>query len=147
MNIATKILTAACLVLATAAFAETEPTDPIVIGHQDLMKSIAGASKTLGGMASGSTAYDAAAAEAAKTLLIGDAADIAVKFKEPGNDPASGAKPEIWTNWNDFMAKANALSVAATALDVASAEGIKAGMGAVGGACKDCHSTYRLSTN
>ncbi|GLS88709.1 hypothetical protein GCM10010873_36830 [Cypionkella aquatica] len=147
MNLATKTLTAALFVVAGAAFAETEATDPIVIGHQDLMKSIAGASKVLGGMASGSTAYDAAAAEAAKALLIKDAADIAVKFKEPGSDPASGAKPEIWTNWEDFVVKANALGTAATALDVASADSIKAGMGAVGGACKDCHTTYRLSTN
>ncbi|RYI33279.1 MAG: cytochrome c, partial [Acetobacteraceae bacterium] len=55
----------------------------------------------------------------------------------------SEAKPEIWANWEDFLKKAKAANDAATAMDVASAETIGAGMGALGGACKDCHTTYR----
>ncbi len=110
------------------------------------MKSFGGAAKALGGMASGEVAYDATAAEAAKANLVAGSADVHVKFEKAGNDPASGAKPEIWTNWDDFVGKANALNTAATALDVASAEGIKAGMGAIGGACKDCHTTFRVAS-
>ena len=40
------------------------------------------------------------------------------------------------------MAKSEALLKAAEAVDTASPETIGAGMGAIGGACKDCHTTY-----
>jgi cytochrome c556 len=115
-----------------------------VIAQKDLMKSFGGAAKTLGGMAGDKMAFDAAAAEAAKAVLVAGSADIHVKFEKAGTDPASESKPEIWTSWEDFTAKATALNVAATALDVSSLEGVKAGMGAIGGACKACHTTYRM---
>lgn len=121
-----------------------EATDPNVIGRQNLMKSFGGAAKTLGGMAGGG-AYDAAAAEAAKATLVAGAANIAAKYKTQGADPASEAKPEIWTNWDDFLVKAKALGNAASAMDASSLEGVQAGMGAIGGACKDCHTTYRMA--
>ena len=143
MKFATKVLAVSFALLAGVAYAEVEATDPLVIAQQDLMKSFGGAAKTLGGMASGEVAFDAAAAEAAKATLVAGSAEIAVKFEKAGNDPASGALPEIWTNWDDFLVKAKGLTDAATALDVASAEGIKAGMAGVGGACKACHTTYR----
>lgn len=120
-----------------------DATDPLVIGQKTLMKSIGGASKTLGEMA-GSGAYDMAAATAAKAALIAAAADIPAKFEKAGNDPASESSPTIWTNWDDFMGKGKALADAAAALDVASLDGIKAGMGAIGGTCKDCHTSYRV---
>lgn len=126
--------------LATSAIA----ADPSVEARQALMKSFGGAAKALGGMAGGG-AYDAAAAEAAKAALIAGAAEIAAKFEMNVEDPESEAKPEVWTNWEDFLVKAKALGDAAAALDVASAESIGAGMGAVGGACKDCHTTYRAA--
>ena len=39
---------------------------------------------------------------------------------------------------------AKALGDAAAAMDVASAETIGAGMGPLGGACKDCHTEFRV---
>jgi len=125
---------------ATSAIA----ADPSVEARQALMKSLGGAAKTLGGMAGGG-AYDAAAAEAAKAALIAGAADIAAKYETNVEDPDSESKPEVWTTWEDFLVKAKALGDAAAALDVASAETIGAGMGAIGGACKDCHTTYRAA--
>jgi cytochrome c556 len=144
MNRITKALALGLTLFAGVALAETEATDPLVIAQKDLMKSFGGAAKTLGGMAAGEVAFDAAAAAAAKQTLIDGSADIAVKFATAGVDAASEAKPEIWTSWDAFIAKAGALTAASTALDVASAESIGAGMGAIGGACKDCHSEYRL---
>lgn len=132
------------LLVSGAAFAETEPSTPQVEARHALMKSFGGAAKTLGGMASGEVAHDAAAAEAAKQALIAGAAEIEAKFTENVEDAASEAKPEVWTNWDDFLVKAKALGDAATALDVASAESIGAGMGAIGGSCKGCHTDYRV---
>jgi cytochrome c556 len=85
-----------------------------------------------------------AIAREAVMKMIGQ--NIEASFMEQGAaDPASAAKPEIWANWDDFLVKATALSDAAGALDVASVETIGAGMGALGGACKDCHTTYRVA--
>ena len=139
-----KTLCISALLMTGAAFAAVTATDPDVIARKDLMKTIGGAAKTLGGMASGEVAHDAAAAEAAKQAMIAAAAEIEAKFTNNAADPASEAKPEVWTNWNDFLAKGKALGDAAGALDVASAESIGAGMGAIGGACKACHSDYRV---
>lgn len=136
---------AACIALtAGIAYAETEATDPDVIARQDLMKSFGGAAKALGDMAGGKTAFDAAAAEAAKKTLVDGAAMIATKFEKNAEDPGTEAKPDVWANWDAFIAKANGLGTAAAALDVTSAETIGAGMAGVGGACKDCHTTFRM---
>ncbi|WP_309667884.1 cytochrome c [Tabrizicola sp.] len=141
----TKLLAAAVIVAAGVAYAEVEATDPNVIAHQDLMKMIGKNTGILGDIAGGKTAYDAAAAEGAKAALIEASAKIEATFKEQGAaDPGSEAKPEIWTSWDDFLKKAGALNAAATAMDVASVETIGAGMGGLGGACKDCHTTYRV---
>ena len=139
-----KTLCISALLMTGAAFAAVTATDPDVIARKDLMKTIGGTAKTLGGMASGEVAHDAAAAEAAKQAMIAAAAEIEAKFTNNAADPASEAKPEVWTNWNDFLAKGKALGDAAGALDVASAESIGAGMGAIGGACKACHTDYRV---
>ena len=109
------------------------------------MKTVGMNTGILGDMASGKEPFDAAEAEGAKAALIDASAKIEATFMEQGAaDPASEAKPEIWTNWEDFLVKAKALGDAAGAVDVASAETIGAGMGAIGGACKDCHTTYRV---
>jgi cytochrome c556 len=140
-----KTLCISALLMTGAAFAAgTAATDPDVIARKDLMKTIGGAAKTLGGMASGEVAHDATAADAAKQAMIAAAAEIEAKFTNNAADPASEAKPEVWTNWNDFLAKGKALGDAAGALDVASAESIGAGMGAIGGTCKACHTDYRV---
>jgi cytochrome c556 len=144
MSFTTKAIASVFILLATAAVAEVEATDPVEIARQDLMKSFGGAAKTLGGMAGGKIAYDAAAAEAAKATLVTGSADIAAKFEVQSSDPSTKASPDIWKNWDAFLGKAKGLNAAATALDVSSAESIGAGMAAVGGACKDCHTANRL---
>lgn len=145
MKFLTKAILAAALVTAGAAYAEgIAATNADVIARQELMKSFGGAAKALGGMAAGEVAYDAAAAEAAKKALVDGAAMIEAKFTNNAEDPGSKAQPAVWTGWADFVAKGAALGTAAAALDVASAESIGAGMGGIGGACKACHTDYRM---
>ena len=104
------------------------------------------AMKVLGGMASGDVAFDAVAAAAAVKALVDDAAAIPTAFKNQGAaDPKSAAKPEIWTSWDDFLTGATALGTAASAMDASSLDGLKAGIGAVGGACKECHTEYKAA--
>lgn len=144
MKFLTRAIALAIFCGAGVAHAEGEPSDPTVKARVELMKSIGGATKTLGDMAGGKTTFDAAAAEAAKTALVAASGEIAARFETQATDPASEAKPEIWTSWEDFVTKATALNSAASALDAGSVDGIKAGMAGVGGACKACHSAYRM---
>ena len=141
-----KLLVAGLVLAAGVAIAKDGATDPNVIARQDLMKAQGGAAKVLGEMAGGKTAFDAAAAQAAKDTLIATSMDIEAKFTPTTTDPVTDALPEVWTNWDDFLLKAKALNDAATALDVSSPESIGAGMAGVGGACKDCHTDFRVKT-
>lgn len=139
-----KALIIGAVLSAGAAFAEEERTDPNAIARAELMQTIGKNIGIIGDMAGGKTAFDAAAAEAAKKTLVDGAAMIAAKFEKNAEDPGTEAKPDVWANWDAFIAKANGLGTAAAALDVTSAETIGAGMAGVGGACKDCHTTFRM---
>lgn len=143
MKLTTKAMVACFAMVASVAFAEA--TEENTVARQALMKTIGGNTKILGDMAGGKADFDAAAAEAAKAAIVAAAAEIGAKFETNATDPESKSKPEIWTNWDDFLAKAKALGDAAGALDASSVDGVKAGMGGIGGACKDCHTTYRNS--
>ena len=143
MKFSTKALIASFILVAGIALAG-EATDPDAKARQDLMDMNGAAMKVLGGMASGDVAFDATAAAAAMKALVDDAANIPVAFKNQGAaDPKSAAKAEIWTNWDSFVAKAGDLGKAAAALDATSLDGVKAGLGAVGGACKACHTDFK----
>jgi cytochrome c556 len=144
MNRLTKILAVGLVAVATVAVAKEGVQDPTVKARMDLMGTIGMNTKVLGDMASGRTPFDAAAASTAKTALMAASADIVPKFETEADDPVSEGAPDIWMNFEDFTAKANTLSAAATAIDVASLEGIQAGMGAIGGTCRDCHTSYRV---
>ncbi len=144
MKLTTKMLVLGLTMAGGIAIADGA-VDPDVKARQDLMDANGGAMKTLGGMAGGQIAFDATAAEAAKATLVANAADIAAKWKNNASDPASHSKPDIWTSMDDFTAKAADMGKAAAALDTASLDGVKAGLGAIGGTCKACHTAYKAS--
>lgn len=143
MKLAFVAIAAALTLSVGAAAAKDGVTNPVVKERMDLMQTIRVNTGTLGDMAGGKTAYDATAATAAKTALAGAAAMIVAKFTPQEDDPVAEGRPEIWTNFADFTTKAESLVTAAEAVDVASLDGIKAGMGAIGGTCKACHEAYR----
>ena len=119
--------------------------DPDVKARQNMMVANGAAMKTLGGMASAKIAFDATAAEAAKQVLIANAAGTLVVFKNQASDPAGHASNSIWTAWDDFSAKAGDMGTAAAALDTTSAESVAAGLGSIGDTCKACHTAYKGS--
>lgn len=133
----------ATLTLAAGVALAADATDPTAKARQELMDTIGASMKVLGDMAGDKAPFDAAAAAAAKDALVAASAEIPVKFETAASDPKSKAKPEIWTDFAGFTAKATALGTAAGALDVTSLDTVKATLGGVGGVCKDCHSTYR----
>jgi cytochrome c556 len=143
MKILQKTLVMATALMLSGLVAQAETSNPDVKARQDLMGMIAANTKILGEMAAGKVAFDATAAGAAKTALAAAAAEIPAKFEVNVDDPDSEVKANIWTDWAGYTAKAKSLEDAATAIDVASLEGVQAGLGAIGGACKDCHTNYR----
>jgi cytochrome c556 len=145
MKFLTKTAIIAMILVGGVAYAKGERTDPNAKARSDLMRTIGQNIGVLGDMAGGKAAFDATAAETAKAALITASAGIGAAFEVQGAaDPASEAKPEIWTNWDEFLEDAGKLNAAATALDATSVEGVQAGMGALGGACKDCHTEFRM---
>lgn len=144
MKLITKGLIAGLILVAGAAIAKEGVKDPTVKARMDLMSTIGMNTKTLNEMVAGKVAFDAAAAQAAKDGIIAASTEITAKFEPEATDPVSEARPELWMMLDDFAVKANALNAAATALDTSSLDSVKAGMAGLGGACKDCHSTYRM---
>lgn len=135
---------ALCLICAAGtALAKDEAKNPVVKERIALMQTIRMNTGKLGDMASGKAAFDAAGAASAKAALVAAAGQIPAKFKPEETDPVSEAKPGIWQDWDDFAKHAGALEAAAGKIDTASLDGVKAGMGGVGQACKSCHTTYR----
>ncbi len=109
------------------------------------MKSLGGAMKRLGGAVGAGNNADAAAA--ARTIAgVGDR--VAELFEAKSIPDESRAKPEIWDNFDDFKAKAAAMSAAANKV-AADAEGgnlasdPKAVVGSIGATCGACHKVYR----
>ena len=145
MKFATKTLILGLVMVGGIALAQSKATDPDVHARQTLMDGNGGAMGALGGMAKGEKEFDAVAAETAKQTLIANAAEIANKFKNNASDPESKAKAEIWANWDEFSGYADNLGKAAAALDASSLDGVKAGIGAIGGACKECHTEFKAS--
>jgi cytochrome c556 len=133
------------LVLACGVAMAQEPSTPEVKARQEAMKLMGGAMKSLSEMANGKVAFDEAAATTAKETLVKEAAAIEELFKLQATDPVSEARPEVWSAWDDFVSKAGDLHKASEAIDTTSAETVGAGLGAVGGACKACHTAYRAS--
>lgn len=145
MKFSTSTLILGLVLVGGLALAQAKATDPIVHARQTLMDGNGAAMGVLGAMAKGEREFDAAAAEVAKQGVIAHAGEIPAKFTENASDPESKAKAEIWTNWDEFVKYAAALGTVAAALDATSLDGVKAGLGPIGGACKDCHTEFRAS--
>jgi cytochrome c556 len=141
-----KILAASAVLasLSIGAFARGDVENQAVADRMAAMTAIGGSMKTLGGMAKGATDFDAAIAQAAIDTIEAQAAAVPVLFEAQETDPMSESKPEIWSNWDDFVSKANSLNAAAAGITITDAASVGPALGAVGGSCKDCHSKYRM---
>lgn len=139
---------AALAVIAAPAFAQEVPQH--VKARQGQFNIMALNLGILGGMARGSVDYDAAAAQAAADSLVAVSKIAQPAMWPEGSDAMSidgtRAQPAIWENLDDVMAKWADFGTAAEAMAAVAGTGKEAigpNMGAIGGACKACHDTYR----
>jgi len=94
--------------------------------------------------AKGSVAPIAASAQS----MADFAGKVVSLFPKDSGTGDTKALPAIWTNWDDFQAKAKGFETAAKNLQQAVASGadlaaVQAAYGAVGASCGACHETYR----
>ncbi len=138
------VITVLAISLAGGAFAHGGVQNPAVKERMALMEEIKDATGVLIGMARGKIGFDAAQAEKARVALHSAAKRTPALFKAEETDPKSEALPAIWTDWEDFAAKAALLTAASAALDTSSLDTVRSGVGAVGQACQACHEGYRI---
>ena len=136
----------ACLLSATLALAHEGATG-VVKERMDLMKRQQKDMKLIGDMAKGKTPFDAEkAAEAARDVSI-TAKKIHELFPEGSAGGHSEAKQTIWTEWDEFTAKAKDLDLSAEALavslDEAAGKDWKGALQKVTDTCKACHKAFR----
>lgn len=130
------------LVVTFAAGAAIAQDDPVE-ARMELMKMIGGATKTLGDMVKGETAFDAEEANTALQVIASNAGLAPSAFETEATNDESEALPAIWSNWEDFVSKAQALEIAADGLEITDEASVQTALGVLGQACKACHSEYR----
>lgn len=127
---------------AGAALAHSGATG-VVKERMDAMSGIAKSTKTLGEMAK-SGVIDPTKVQEASAAIAAAARDMPAKFEVKDVSKPSEALPAIWQDFDDFIAKADALAAAAETLPGASdAESYRASFAAMGKACSSCHESYR----
>lgn len=139
------ILGVAAIFLAGAVLAHSGVKNAAVMARMESMKSIGDQMKVLGEMAKGAKPFDAAAARAAAAAIAKHAADTPTLFTPQEDDPKSEARAEIWTNFDDFTAKSEALVKLAQDLSTSidGADDLPMAMTSLGAACQACHKPYR----
>ena len=142
-----RLIGVCALLSVPSALVAHEDATGVVKERMDLMETQKDAMKVLGAMAKGQTPFDAAKAGAAALEIEVTAAKIPELFPEGTVGEPSEAKPEIWTQWDEFTADAEQLEKAAAALKVAldgESPEWKAKFKGVIDSCKACHKTFRM---
>lgn len=118
------ITAAAVTSISAAAFAHGGATG-IVKERMDAMTVMSKAVKTISSMMMGETQYDADVVKQGAALIKTHSGDAMTKlFPEDSLQEASVAKPEIWSDWEEFQLLADQLSVFADGLDMAADNGL-----------------------
>lgn len=137
------MLMIALTLTATAALAHQGVKDPTVMARMHVMKDVGTAMKSMVSMAKGEVAFDTAQIAEARAVFATVGRETPEKFRDPATDPKSEALPVIWEQFDDFTAKAAAMTQAAEAFEPTSLAELQAMLPGVGGTCRDCHRTYR----
>lgn len=144
----TKIVLAASLAVIAAAAPAKVNIAAVMHERHEGMESIGKAFKTLRREFDSASPNAAAVRAAASQISV--LANRSSGWFPRGSGPEAGktgAKPEIWRNWPDFVAKERAFQQSARMFNAAAASGdmnaTKARFADLGGTCKACHDKYR----
>jgi cytochrome c556 len=146
------ILTAAVIaaIPLTVLAQDDDPIHQAIEARHGFYQMLAINMGTLAGMAKGDIAYNEAAASRAaaniEALTHYDLPSLFIEGSAHGQAEDSAAKPDIWTNMDDFRSKFAGLGQAATGASEAvkgGAENVGPVVGKLGAACKACHDVFR----
>lgn len=130
-------------------FVEAQEDDdaPVIAYRQRLMKGHGASMGSIGDFLKFKLPYGSNHVVVHAKNIAEYATLIPAAFEEKITEGNTDAKPEVWDNWEDFVAKANALNVAAAELSTLAAGGdmraMMPGVKALGDSCRNCHNDYR----
>lgn len=144
-----KALLALCFVLPAGMVAAQSPDDAVK-ARQGYFDMLGAQMAVLAPMAQGKMDFDTDKAKVAADNLAALAKVNVLPLFMAGTsaDDMAGktrARPDIWENGDDFLAKATAFHDAAAEMPTAagSLETLQAAVGKLGGSCKGCHDNFR----
>ena len=129
----------------TAIYCVASVESEAVAARTKAMSEISDNMRVLGLMLKGQVDFDLVSAKSAIQNIEKLAAKTPTLFEIEAVDPHAEAKPEIWSNYEDFVEKADTLQRVANAASrsLVSEEGLKDVIMSMGKTCKSCHSLYR----
>ncbi len=134
--------------LALGAIAVSAQSDPIAERRQ-LMKGVAGATKTGAQMVRGATPFDLAKAQEVLKVYAVAADKAHTYFPETAKTGGeTKASPKIWENQADFRKRFDdwARDISEAAKATKDLDSFKASFGTLTKACDGCHDTYQLKS-
>jgi cytochrome c556 len=142
----TAILTLGALAVAQDTAVVVDPAIATMTNEQ-LVEARQNAMRENGRTLRGAAGLTGADATAAATTLLKNFTNLPALFREGSITDKSGARPNIWENWEDFKSRFDKDAEAAAAMLAAATSGDAAAYGAalqeIGGSCNGCHETYR----
>lgn len=138
------IAVVATMVLGAVSVA-TSSAD-VIKDRQEAMEGVGGAMKNLAAIAKKEAPFDAGVVQKNAATIEDHLRDASRLFPEGSGqgDIETWAKSEIWSNYADFEVKLEKAQVEAEALkSVTEESAFGPAMGALGSACKSCHTDYR----
>ena len=139
------LITVCFFFCGTAIYCVASVESEAVKARTKAMSEISDNMRNLGLMLKGQVDFDLVSAKSAIQNIEKLAAKTPTLFEIEAVDPHAEAKPEIWSNYEDFVEKALTLQTIATAASrsLVSEEGLKDVIMSMGKTCKSCHSLYR----
>ena len=139
------LITICFFICGTAIYCVASVESESVTARTKAMGEISDNMRVLGLMLKGQVDFDLVSAKSAIQNIEKLAAKTPTLFEIEAVDPHAEAKPEIWSNYEDFVEKAYTLQRVATAASrsLVSEEGLKDVIMSMGKTCKSCHSLYR----
>jgi cytochrome c556 len=131
------------LSIASATVAHDGASGAVKV-RMDAMEAVGDALKRLN-LRTRSQQVSAEQAQQAVAIIRNVAVNTPKLFEEKDTSHPSEAKPEIWTNWNDFVARSKQLAAATDKLErtVDDQVALQAAIREVGEICSGCHRRYR----
>ena len=139
------LITACFFICGTGVYCIASVESEAVTARTKAMSEISDNMRVLGLMLKGQVDFDLVSAKSAIQNIEKLAAKTPTLFEIEAVDPHAEAKPEIWSNYEDFVDRALKLQTAAIDAggSLVDEDGLRDVVMSLGKTCKSCHSLYR----